>query len=227
MTKTILSFLFLFCFIALTAQPPSKQENTNAETYTNPVFPGDYPDPSILRDGEDYYIVHSSFEYYPGLLIWHSTDLIHWEPVTNALQKNVGSVWAPELIKHDNRYFIYFPASGTNYVITADNISGPWSEPKELAVTMIDPGHVVDEDGNRYLYYSSGSYVPLSKDGLSIAGDIVHSYDGWKIPREWSIECFCMEGPKLFKRGDYYYMTVAEGGYRGTSYRTYGYTGTV
>src|SRR5664280_697904 len=57
--------------------------------YANPIFAGDYPDPSLIRDGDDYYIVHSSFEYYPGLLIWHSKDLINWDPVTNALHKYV------------------------------------------------------------------------------------------------------------------------------------------
>jgi len=206
--------IFLACLVLIVkAQSASPQVPTN--TYSNPIFAGDYPDPSILRDGNDFYIVHSSFEYYPGLLIWHSTDLINWTPVANALHTFVGSVWAPDLVKYDGKYYIYFPADNTNYVITADNIEGPWSEPVELKVTMIDPGHVVDEEGNRYLYFSSGSYVPLSKDGLSIGRDIQHSYDGWEIPRDWSIECFCMEGPKLVKRGDYYYLTVAEGGTAG------------
>lgn len=191
------------------------KQTVQQNTYTNPIFPGDYPDPSILRDGEDFYLVHSSFEYYPGLLIWHSTNLINWEPVTNALNTYVGSVWAPDLVKYEGKYYIYFPASNTNYVIVADDIKGPWSEPKELKISMIDPGHITDDQGNRYLYFSSGSYVPLSKDGLSVTGEPKHVYDGWKIPREWSIECFCMEGPKLFKRGDYYYLTVAEGGTAG------------
>ena len=93
--------------------------------YINPIFAGDYPDPSLLRDGNDYYIVHSSFEYYPGLLIWHSKDLINWTPVTNALQKYVGSVWAPDLVKYKNKYYIYFPANNTNYVVTADSIKEP------------------------------------------------------------------------------------------------------
>ncbi len=213
MYRLILSILFTAIFVVAGAQNQRNSSETN--TYQNPIFAGDYPDPSILVDGDDYYMVHSSFEYYPGLLIWHSTDLINWTPVANALQKYVGSVWAPDLAKYDGRYYIYFPASGTNYVVFADNIAGPWSDPVELKVTMIDPGHVVDKEGNRYLYFSSGSYVPLSKDGLSITGDIKNSYEGWKIPRAWSIECFCMEGPKLVKHGDYYYLTVAEGGTAG------------
>ena len=209
----LLLFLLFICSFSYSQHQPATLEHEGH--YANPIFPGDYPDPSILRDGEDFYLVHSSFEYYPGLLIWHSTDLINWEPVTNALHKYVGSVWAPDLVKYEGKYYIYFPASNTNYVITADNIEGPWSDPIELKVTMIDPGHVVDDQGNRFLFFSSGSYVPLSKDGLSISGEIKHSYDGWEIPREWSIECFCMEGPKLFKKGDYYYLTVAEGGTAG------------
>ncbi len=210
MKSLILILLAAFCVFS------NAQENRNTKPiFVNPIFPGDNPDPSILVDGEDYYVVHSSFEYYPGLLIWHSTDLLNWTPLVNTLHKYVGSVWAPDLVKYDDKYYIYFPASNTNYVIWADQIVGPWSDPIELDITMIDPGHVVDEDGNRFLYFSSGSYVPLSKDGLSIDGEIKHSYSGWEIPREWSIECFCMEGPKLFKRGEYYYLTVAEGGTAG------------
>ncbi|MGJ5643267.1 family 43 glycosylhydrolase [Formosa sp. S-31] len=214
--KPIFTVLVILCtFYTAKAQNQNYKQTTQEGYYTNPIFPGDYPDPSILRDGDDFYMVHSSFEYYPGLLIWHSTDLINWEPVTNALNTYVGSVWAPDLVKYEGKYYIYFPASDTNYVIVADDIKGPWSAPKELKITMIDPGHITDDQGNRYLYFSSGSYVPLSIDGLTVTGEPKHVYDGWEIPREWSIECFCMEGPKLFKRGDYYYLTVAEGGTAG------------
>ncbi len=140
---------------------------------------------------------------------------MNWNPVTNALYKYVGSVWAPDLVKHKNKYYIYFPANGTNYVVTADSINGKWSNPVDLKIANIDPGHVVDENGKRYLFFSSGGFVPLSDDGLSVVGDFKSSYGGWPIPREWSIECFCMEGPKLVKRGDYYFLTVAEGGTAG------------
>lgn len=213
--KIILATILCFLSLIDQAQQIPSEKKTGKNTFVNPLFPGDYPDPSILRDGKDFYVVHSSFEYYPGLLIWHSTDLINWTPVANALHTYVGSVWAPDLVKYDGKYYIYFPADNTNYVTTANNIEGPWSEPIEIKISMIDPGHITDDKGNRYLYFSSGSYVPLTKDGLSITGNVQHSYDGWKIPRSWSIECFCMEGPKLFKRGDYYYLTVAEGGTAG------------
>jgi len=215
MKKTTITLLLSIACLILNAQYQTDTRFTNDKFFVNPVFSGDYPDPSLLVDGEDYYLVHSSFEYYPGLTIWHSQDLINWSTVTSALFKYVGSVWAPDLVKYKNKYYIYFPANNTNYVVVADSIGGTWSSPIDLKVGNIDPGHVVDDDGNRYLYFSSGGYVPLSEDGLSVTGDFKHSYDGWPIPREWSIECFCMEGPKLFKRGEYYYMTVAEGGTAG------------
>ncbi|MCX7987542.1 MAG: family 43 glycosylhydrolase [Bacteroidales bacterium] len=210
-------FLLILLFSFFIAYP--QQQNINllqsTSTIVNPIFSGDYPDPSLLVDGENYYLVHSSFEYYPGLTIWHSKDLINWRPLVSALKQYVGSVWAPDLVKYHDRYYIYFPANGTNYVIVADSIKGPWSEPIDLKIGNIDPGHVVDDKGNRYLYFSSGGYVPLTDDGLKIAGEFSHVYNGWPIPREWSIECFCMEGPKLFKYGNYYYLTVAEGGTAG------------
>ncbi|WP_235889627.1 family 43 glycosylhydrolase [Flavobacterium restrictum] len=202
-------------FLSFATNAQQQSAKINSEFYQNPIFAGDYPDPSIIRDGEEYYIVHSSFNYYPGLLIWSSKDLLNWKPVTHALKKSVGSVWAPDLVKYNNTFYIYFPANETNYVVWADAINGPWSEPIDLKIGNIDPGHFVDENGNRYLYFSNGNYVPLSKDGLSVAGDGKHVYDGWKIPKDWSIECFCMEGPKIVKHGEYYYLTVAEGGTAG------------
>lgn len=207
------------CLVAICSLTNAQHQfnrNKQAEkNYTNPILSGDHPDPSLLRDGDDYYMVHSSFEFYPGLLIWHSKDLVNWTPLTNALYKNIGSVWAPDLVKYKNKYYIYFPANNTNYVVTADSMKGPWSDPIDLKVGNIDPGHIADDAGNRYLYFSSGGYVPLSADGLSVSGEFRHCYSGWTIPRDWTIECYCMEGPKLIKRGDYYYLTVAEGGTAG------------
>ena len=215
MNKTLIILLLFQLTLAVRAQYQTNTGELGANYFLNPVFAGDYPDPSILRDGDNYYIVHSSFEYYPGLLIWQSYDLINWTPVTNALHKYVGSVWAPDLAKYKNKYYIYFPAQNTNYVVTSNAITGPWSDPVDLKIGNIDPGHVTDDDGKRYLYFSNGGYVPLSDDGLSVIGEINHVYDGWPIPRDWTIECFCLEGPKIAKHGDYYYLTVAEGGTAG------------
>ena len=69
-------------------------------TFLNPIMSGDHPDPSILKDGDDYYMTFSSFESVPGIHIWHSRDLVNWQPVVAALTTNIGSVWAPELCKH-------------------------------------------------------------------------------------------------------------------------------
>ncbi|MFL9484355.1 family 43 glycosylhydrolase [Chitinophagaceae bacterium LWZ2-11] len=215
MKKNITTTILVLFTFWVNAQYQATANIKGDHYYLNPIFAGDYPDPSILRDGNDYYIVNSSFEYYPGLLIWHSRDLINWAPVTHALQKYVGSVWAPDLVKYKNKYYIYFPAGKTTYVVTAGSIAGPWSDPVDLKINYIDPGHFTDSAGKRYLYFNNGGYVPLSEDGLSVTGDFKLSYDGWKIPRDWTIECFCMEGPKMAKRGDYYYLTVAEGGTAG------------
>ena len=136
-----------------------------AKTFQNPVLGGDYPDPSILRVGSDYYMTHSSFTYYPGLLVWHSTDLLNWQRISVALTKNVGSVWAPDLVKHQDKYYIYFPAGGTNWVVTAPSPKGPWSEPIDLKLPgFIDPGHAVGADGTRYLFLSKGYVVKLKPD---------------------------------------------------------------
>jgi xylan 1,4-beta-xylosidase len=183
------------------------------------IFAGDHPDPSVLKDGDDYYMTHSSFDAYPGLLIWHSRDLVNWEPVTAALNTNVGSVWAPDLVKHGSRYYIYLPARtarySSNYVIWADDIRGPWSEPIDLKIDRIDPGHAVGADGTRFLFMSGGYRVPLAADGLSVSGPAVKVYDGWKYPADWIVESFSQEGPKMTRHGDYYYMLLAEGGTAG------------
>ncbi len=187
-----------------------------SQTYMNPVLGGDYPDPSVVRVGNDYYLTHSSFEYYPGLLVWHSTDLVHWERLGFALNQYVGSVWAPDLIYHDKRFYIYFPAGGTNWVVTAESAAGPWSDPVDLKLNgFIDPGHVVDEQGKRHLYLSKGYTVPLTSDGMALAGEPVFNYEGWVFPKEWSTECFCLESPKSTVKNGYYYLTSAEGGTAG------------
>ena len=188
-------------------------------SYLNPILAGDHPDPSILKDGADYYLVNSSFLSYPGLLVLHSRDLVNWEPVGAALRKNVGSIWAPDLTKVNGRYYIYFPGVPegvkSNYVVWADKITGPWSEPVDLKIGQIDPGHAIGPDGKRYLFLSGGNLVGLADDGLSVVGKMTHVYSGWKYPEEWVVEGLVQEGPKILKHGDYYYMVLAEGGRRG------------
>lgn len=200
------SLLFLLALMLL---------HVDAQEYPKVILPGDYPDPSIVRDGKDYYMTHSPFYYAPGFLIWHSQDLVNWEPVCRALAEWDGSAMAPDLVKYKNRFYIYYPSAGTNWVIWSDNIGGPWSGPIDLKVGGIDPGHLAGKDGRRYLYLSDGHVVPLSDDGLSTVGEVKKVYDGWEYPLEWETECMCLESPKLNYKDGYYYMTSAEGGTAG------------
>lgn len=187
--------------------------------FLNPVMAGDRPDPAVLKDGKDYYLTFSSFDSYPGLVIWHSRDLVNWQPVGPALTKNIGAVWAVSLEKHDGRYFIYIPVKAdpnTIHVIHADRIEGPWSEPIDLGLHQhIDPCHAVGEDGTRWLFLSGGDRIRLAPDGLSTVGAVEHVYDPWHYPRAWVVEGFSPEGPKIHRHGDYYYMLTAVGGTAG------------
>lgn len=205
--------------------------------YLNPIMPGDHPDPTIIKDGADYYMTFSSFDSIPGLVIWHSQDLVNWEPIGPAVTTPVDSIWAPELVKHNGTYYLYFitnktdPVTGAKtkklYVATTGNIRGAWTAPQEIVVknatggngATSDPGHVVGEDGKRYLFMSGGARVQLKDDGLSVAdgadGISKVVYAGWQYPIEWDVESFSQEGPKMTKHGEYYYMVLAEGGTAG------------
>ena len=183
--------------------------------FVNPILRGNYADPSVLRDGNNYYLTHSSFDNLPGLLIWQSQDLINWKPIANALTDFVGGVWAPDLIKYKGLFYIYFPAGGTNWVVTAKDPAGPWSKPVDLKIGGIDPGHVAGQDGKRYLNLAGGGMVSLADDGLSVTSTMKRNYEGWVFPKEWIVECFCLESPKFTYHNGYYYITAAEGGTAG------------
>ncbi|SER34188.1 xylan 1,4-beta-xylosidase [Sphingobium sp. YR768] len=196
-------------------------------TYLNPILAGDHPDPSILKDGEDYYMTHSSFDASPGLVIWHSRDLVNWTPIGPVLTKVLGTVFAVDLVKHDGRYYIYIPFMkapwstdlkdfANIYVIHADTMAGPWSDPVDLGIGgLIDPGHLVGEDGERYLFLSGVNRVKLARDGLSTIGPVKKVYDGWHYPDDWVTEAYALEGPKLMRRGDWFYLISAVGGTAG------------
>ena len=197
------------------------------DRYLNPIMTGDHPDPTILRDGDDYYMTFSGFKSDPALIIWHSRDLVNWTPLKPALTRPIGSVFAVDLCKYNGRYYIYIPiipsevSTGLNgasgiYVIHADDINGPWSAPISLNISgYIDPAHVVGEDGRRYLFLSGISRVRLNDDGLATDGKIEHVYDGWKFPDTWVVEAVALEGPKLFRSGEYFYLVSAQGGTSG------------
>src|SRR5690606_12754087 len=138
--------------------------------FLNPIVAGDHPDPTILKDGGDYYMMVSSFYSYPGLVIWHSTDAVDWPPLGAGLSKPLGTVFAVDLCNHDGRYFIYIPAhphggEWSIYAIWAADIKGPWGDPVDLKIKgCIDPGHVVGEDGKRYLFVNGIRKVRLTDD---------------------------------------------------------------
>jgi len=192
--------------------------------FLNPVLAGDRPDPNVFKDGEDYYATFSSFDYYPGVPIWHSLDLVNWTPLTTALKTNIGAIWALDIAKHDGRYFIYIPTLDHQdakrpqkiWAITADRMSGPWSEPVDMKIDgYIDPGHAVGEDGRRYLFLNGGHRVRISDDGLAAAGPVEHVYGGWPIPEDWTVEGFALEGPKILRKDGWFYYFSGQGGTAG------------
>lgn len=195
-------------------------------TFHNPILPGHYHDPTVLRVGADYYLTHCENDH-RGPLIWHSRDLVNWEPLARiAALARFNDIWATDLVFHQGRYYLYAPVrlatvdgrlTFTNVVVTASDPAGPWSEPVDLGVGGIDPGHVVDRDGTRYLYVNAGRVIQLAPDGLSTVGALRTVYAGWPIPADWAIECDCLESPKLFWRDGWCYLVSAAGGTAGPS----------
>ncbi|WP_314504020.1 family 43 glycosylhydrolase [uncultured Microbacterium sp.] len=191
-------------------------------TFVNPVLSGDRPDPAVIKVGDEYWMTYSSFEAAPGLPLYRSTDLVNWTYVTAALPNPVGNTFAVDIAEHDGRFFIYIPfiptpwstlTDASIFVIHADAMSGPWSEPIDLGIRgVIDPGHVVGEDGTRYLFTSGVRRIQLADDGLSTVGELEQVYDGWRYPDDWITEGYSLEGPKLFWRDSYLYLVSAVGG---------------
>jgi xylan 1,4-beta-xylosidase len=130
-------------------------------------------------------------------------------------------IWAVDLVKHDGRFFIYIPADPHGdgwsiFVIWADDIRGPWSKPINLHIQgQIDPGHVVGEDGKRYLFTNGIKKIRLTDDGLATAGPLEHAYAPWRYPDDWVVENFAPEGPKLLHRNGWFYLVTAVGGTAG------------
>ena len=183
-------------------------------TYSNPIIPGDHPDASPIRVGDDFYLTHSSFDYAPGLLIWHSRDLVNWRPAGAALPRYHGGVWAPYLCEYQGRFYIYFPADQKLHVVHAEKPTGPWSEPIDLGIGAIDPGHIA-QNGRRFLYMAGGLMAELNADGLSVKTPPRKIFDPWPVPASTRMECTCLEAPKLLERNGWFYLIVAEGGTAG------------
>ena len=200
--------------LALTSAPLLVRAAQSSGTFRNPIIAGDHPDASPIRVGNEFYLTHSSFDYAPGLLIWHSRDLVNWKPVNAALRRYWGNVYAPYLCEHEGRFYIYFPADGRLRVTHADHPTATWSDPIDLGINAIDPAHVA-ENGRRFLYMAGGLMAELTPDGLAVKEPPRKIFDPWPMPSALRMECTCLEAPKLLKHGEYFYLLVAEGGTAG------------
>lgn len=189
----------------------SHQESVSGRFYQNPVLAGDWPDPAVLRVKEKYYLVTSTARYYPGLTIWYSTDLVTWAPLCNPVSDFEKDIWAPDLLLWEGWYYIYFSASGSNYVTRSRKIDSGWCEPVDLCIDHIDPGHC-SENGKRYLMLSGGYLVPLSEDGMRVTGKMQKVMEPAPIPDEWDVEGPYPESPKITQKDGFYYLTYADGG---------------
>ena len=132
--------------------------------YRNPVLTGFYPDPSVTRVGDDFYLVNSTFGYFPGLPVFHSRDLVDWTQVGNAIDRPgqidygrgelTGGLFAASISHHDDTFYITntcFYCDKGNYLITAKNPAGPWSNPVWLGFEGIDPSLFFDQDGTAWV----------------------------------------------------------------------------
>ena len=191
--------------------------------YRNPIRTGFFPDPSICRVGEDYYMVNSSFIFFPCIPISHSRDLIHWEIIGHAitnpewarLEELEGGrgYWAPDISFYDGRFYIAatyrLNDTGTVYrrqmVVSSDKPEGPYSEPVFIDEDGIDPGLFNDDDGRRYMLLNRGARIfELDKTGTKKISEPTLLYYGSNKRAP--------EGPHIYKKDGYYYLLQAEGG---------------
>ena len=199
------------------------------DTYKNPVINADYSDPDVIRVGDDYYLISSSFNHVPGLPILQSKDLVNWTIIGHALNlqppiehfskvQHGNGVWAPSIRYHNNEFYIYYPDPDFGiYLIKAKNILGPWTDPVlvEGGKGLIDPCPLWDDDGKVYLVHAyAGSRAgiksiivvkQMNAEGTQTIDAGVLVYDGHeKDPT--------IEGPKFYKRNGYYYIFAPAGG---------------
>lgn len=198
----------------------------------NPVLPGSHPDPSIVRVGDDYYIATSTFEWCPGVLVHHSRDLAHWRPLGGILTDHrllelagvpdSGGIWAPCLTHANGRFHLVFTVVDSyargckdlqNYLVTAADITGPWSDPVPLHGRGFDASLFHDTDGSVWLL----NMVFDSRPGGGFAGiEAQRHEDGELVGTPQTIftgtAIGVTEGPHLYRRNGWYYLMVAEGG---------------
>jgi len=205
----IISALFSFAFHYVIAQTG----------FSNPIIRGFNPDPSICRVDDDYYLVTSSFEYFPGLPIYHSKDLVNWEQIGHCLTRDAqlplenasasGGLYAPSIRYHDGLFYVICTnvSSGGNFYCTATDPSGPWSDPIHVAIESIDPDIFWDEDGKTYFVTQGNEGIRVTeidiKTGKVIGPEhLVWGGIGGRFP----------EAPHIYKKDGFYYLLLGEGG---------------
>ncbi len=188
-------------------------------TISNPVISGFHPDPSVCRVGEDYYLACSSFEYFPGIPLFHSRDMVHWTQIGNALERpsqlslpvetaSSRGIYAPTLRHHEGRFWLITTnvSDGGNLLFTATDPAGPWSDPIRLpGVKGIDPDLAWDEDGNCWCTTAGMEQIridPYTGECFGPPRRLWSGTPGAKAP----------EAPHLYRIGDYWYLLIAEGG---------------
>ncbi|UIX29404.1 glycoside hydrolase family 43 protein [Streptomyces sp. GQFP] len=204
-------------------------------TLSNPVLRGFEPDPSILRVGDDYYIATSTFEWYPGVRIHHSRDLVNWRCLGGVLDDkrlldlqgvpDSGGIWAPGLSYADGLFHLVFTVVDTygegwkdlpNHLTTAPSIEGPWSDPVPLHARGFDTSFFTDEDGSSWLLNMRFDWRPGHE---SFAGIQLQRYDraARRVAGEprtifRAKDAWVTEGPHLYRKDGWYYLVTAEGG---------------
>lgn len=188
--------------------------------YHNPVIPGFYPDPSICRVGQDYYLVTSSFEYFPGVPIFHSRDLVHWRQIGYCLTRDSqlplhdvpssAGIYAPTLRYHDGWFYMITTnvRGGGHFYVKAQDPAGPWSDPIWIEGPWFDPDLFFDDDGTVYFSRMNMGQGIYQREIDLVAGKLVGPeriiWPGFEDP-------YC-EAPHIYKIGAWYYLLVAEGG---------------
>ncbi|MEJ1971059.1 MAG: glycoside hydrolase family 43 protein [Lacunisphaera sp.] len=206
-----------------------------AGRYRNPILAGFYPDPSVCRVGDDYYLVNSTFGYFPGIPLFHSRDLVNWTQLGHVIDRptqlnydGVGitrGIFAPALSHHDGTFYLVCTMvdAGGNFVVTATNPAGPWSDPVWLNFDGIDPSLFFDDDGRAWLVNNGNppDNQPLYQGHRAIWIQ-EFDYRARKLvgPRRIIVnggvdlakKPVWIEGPHLYRRNGWYYLCCAEGG---------------
>jgi xylan 1,4-beta-xylosidase len=192
-------------------------------TYSNPVIPGFYPDPSVCRVGEDYYLVTSTFEYFPGVPIFHSKDLIHWKKIGHCLTSerqlpltkawSSGGIFAPTIRYHEGWFYMVTTnvSEGGNFYVRTQQPAGPWSDPIPVMQGGIDPSLLFDLDGRVYFHSTcsgqEGDGIYVCEIDITNGRMLTESRLIWR-----GTGGACAEAPHLYKIHGKYYLMIAEGG---------------